>query len=48
MNNSEIYEIKKSLDVFIEGLRLLDYKKISEIFDKDLYGFRSCQSLDIC
>ncbi|NHJ38411.1 MAG: nuclear transport factor 2 family protein [Asgard group archaeon] len=32
MNDSEIKNIQKSLDIFLEGLRTLDYDKISEIF----------------
>jgi hypothetical protein len=30
--DSEVKSIQKSLDTFIEGLRVLDYEKISEIF----------------
>jgi hypothetical protein len=30
--DSEIKKIQKSLDTFVEGLRVLDYEKISEIF----------------
>jgi hypothetical protein len=32
MSDSEINSINKSLDIFVEGLQLLDYKKISEVF----------------
>ena len=32
MKTSEVENIQKSLDIFIDGLRLLDYNKISEIF----------------
>ncbi len=32
MNTSEIENIQKSLDIFVKGLNLLDYDKISEIF----------------
>jgi len=32
MKTSEVVNIQKSLDKFVDGLRLLDYKKISEIF----------------
>ncbi len=32
MKTSEVENIQKSLDIFVEGLRLLDYNKISEIF----------------
>lgn len=30
--NPEIENIQKSLDIFIEGLRTLDYEKISDVF----------------
>ncbi|NHJ48433.1 MAG: nuclear transport factor 2 family protein [Asgard group archaeon] len=30
--SSEIKNIQKSLDTFVEGLRILDYEKISEVF----------------
>ena len=30
--DSELENIQKSLDIFIEGIRTLDYEKISEIF----------------
>ena len=32
MKTSEIENIQKSLDIFVEGIRLLAYDKISEIF----------------
>lgn len=32
MKTSEVEKIQKSLDIFVDGLRLLDYEKISEIF----------------
>ncbi|MHA1968748.1 MAG: nuclear transport factor 2 family protein [Candidatus Hodarchaeales archaeon] len=32
MKSSEVDNIQKSLDIFIDGLRLLDYDKIGEIF----------------
>jgi len=32
MNSSEELNIRKTLDLFIEGLRTLDYNKISETF----------------
>ena len=35
MNSSEELNIRKTLDLFIEGLRTLDYDKISEAFYTD-------------
>ena len=32
MKTSEVENIQKSLDIFVDGLRTLDYTKISEIF----------------
>lgn len=32
MKTTEVENIQKSLDIFVNGLRLLDYDKISEIF----------------
>ena len=32
MKTSEVENIQKSLDIFVEGIKLLDYNKISEIF----------------
>jgi hypothetical protein len=32
LTESEVKNIQKSLDIFLEGLRILDYEKISEIF----------------
>ncbi|MHA2232994.1 MAG: hypothetical protein ACXAB4_10920, partial [Candidatus Hodarchaeales archaeon] len=44
MPTSEVENIQKSLDTFVEGIRLLDYELISEIFfDK---GLSCCSSKD--
>ena len=32
MRDSEVENIQKSLDIFVEGLRILDYDKISAVF----------------